>query len=227
GQAELDYTTLSTQLAETLTDVSQTTDPARRLAIVERARKALADWPQSHYGYRKDDVRQMVGMLDEAIADLRVASGVSRFDLTFEAFTEPPPIRERLLPPPTLQESIEQVLTASRAVDSSVERTSLLGSALATLEAGKGTLPSAFVANMREELETKIRAEVQIDRSYRALTESVLAAADARARAADVRGVQRVLARVAFSDKALGGQRPEAVSALVAAVEEKLDAARR
>src|SRR5262245_6160272 len=46
SQAEADYANLSTQLAGTLNEVASTTDPAERLAIVERARKALADWPQ-------------------------------------------------------------------------------------------------------------------------------------------------------------------------------------
>ena len=59
----------------------------------------LADWPQSHFNFKQTDVRQMVAMLDEAIADLRVASGAQRFDLTLSAFAEVPGISEPLLPP--------------------------------------------------------------------------------------------------------------------------------
>ena len=55
----------------------------------------------------------------------------------------------------------------------------------------------------------------------------MLRLANERARAADVRGVQQLFARVKASDDALGGNRPDAVDALVAAVEERLDAARR
>ena len=47
--------------------------PARRLAIVEGARKTLAEWPQTHFNYRVAEVRQMFSMLDETIADLRAA----------------------------------------------------------------------------------------------------------------------------------------------------------
>ena len=57
------------------------TDPAKRLGIVERARRRLADWPPTHYNYKQSDVRQMLGMLDEVIADLRAATGAQRFDL--------------------------------------------------------------------------------------------------------------------------------------------------
>src|SRR5262249_11457028 len=51
--------------------------------------------------------------------------------------------------------------------------------------------------------------------------------ADRRARSADVRGVERLLDQVRLRDEALGAQRPETVTSLIAAVQEKLDAARR
>ena len=46
SQAEIDYTALSNQIAQTLNDVGETTDTSRRLALVEQARKTLADWPR-------------------------------------------------------------------------------------------------------------------------------------------------------------------------------------
>jgi len=51
--------------------------------------------------------------------------------------------------------------------------------------------------------------------------------ANRRARLADVRGLERTLARIQQRDAALGGSRPDAVNALIAAVQDKLDAARR
>ena len=89
-KAEDDYAALSNQVATTLNQVAHTPDPAQRLAIVEEARRTLADWPENHYGYRKAEVRQMLGLLDEAIADLRAARGNGRFDLTLTAFADPP-----------------------------------------------------------------------------------------------------------------------------------------
>ena len=74
-QAEDDYAALSNQVATTLNQVAHTPDPVQRLAIVEEARRTLADWPQNHYGYRQAEVRQMLSLLDEAIADLRAARG--------------------------------------------------------------------------------------------------------------------------------------------------------
>src|SRR5262245_17735515 len=70
-----DYAALSSEITRTLDAVAATPDPAKRLATLERARTGLSDWPQNHYGYRQDEVRQMMSMLDEAIADLRAATG--------------------------------------------------------------------------------------------------------------------------------------------------------
>jgi len=55
----------------------------------------------------------------------------------------------------------------------------------------------------------------------------MLELASLRARAADVRGLQRLLTEVHERDRALGAKRPDAVNALVESVEAKLDAARR
>src|SRR5665213_1970222 len=70
-QAENDYTELSNQVAQTLSEVGKTIDQAQRVALVERARRMLATWPPEHFNYREPDVRQLVTMLDAAIADLR------------------------------------------------------------------------------------------------------------------------------------------------------------
>jgi hypothetical protein len=226
-QAEIDYAALSTNIAGTLNDVAAATDPAERLAIVERARKALSDWPQNHYNYRQADVRQMVAMLDEAIADLRAAAGARRFDLALTAYVDPPTISEPLLPSPTLKESIEQGLLAAKIVDNAAERTSLLATVMAGIDRGRPVLPDEWATATRLEAEMAMRAEQRVDQSYRSLTKTLLAQANRRARLADVRGLERLLRSIPRRDSVLGGRRPEAVSALVAAVAEKLDAARR
>jgi len=226
-QAENDYAALSNQVATTLNEVAHIADPAQRLAVVERARRTLADWPDNHYGYRRAEVLQMLSMLDEAIADLRAARGNGRFDLTLSAFADPPAIVEPLLPPPTTREAIQQVLAAARAVDTAAERTSLLATALATIDRAKDALPADWVAATRADATDAIRLEQRLDRSYQALTARVMASANWRARSADVPGLERLLLSIPRRDAALGAKRPDAVNALVAAVEEKLDAARQ
>jgi hypothetical protein len=226
-KAEDDYAALSNQVATTLNQVAHTPDPVQRLAIVEQARRTLADWPQNHYGYRQAEVLQMLALLDEAIADLRASRGAGRFDLTLSAFADPPTIAEPLLPPPTPKEAIEQVLTAARVVDTAAERTSLLATAVATIDRGKDALPAEWAAVARADATEAMRAERRLDRSYQQLTAQMMASANQRARAADVPGLERLLLSIQRRDAALGARRPDAVSALVAAVEAKLDAARQ
>jgi hypothetical protein len=169
----------------------------------------------------------MLALLDEAIADLRASRGAGRFDLTLAAFADPPTIVEPLLPPPTPREAIEQVLAAARAVDSAAERTSLLATAVATIDRTRDSLPVEWAAATRADASDAIQAELRLDRSYQLLTARTMASADQHARTADVPGLTRLLLSIQRRDAALGARRPEAVTALVAAVEAKLDAARQ
>jgi hypothetical protein len=226
-RAEDDYAALSNQVATTLNQVAHTADPVQRLAIVEEARRTLADWPDNHYGYRKAEVRQMLSLLDEAIADLRAARGNGRFDLALTAFADPPAIVEPLLPPPTLKESVEQVLAAARVVDTPAERSSLLATVVSTIDRARDSLPADWAAATRADASEAMRIEAQLDRSYQQLTTRTMASANYRARRADVPGLERLLLSIQRQNIVLGGKRPDSVSALLAAVESKLDAARQ
>ena len=110
-QAESDYAALSNDVAATLNEVAITAEPAQRLAIVQRARQTLADWPQNHYNYRAAEVRQLLGMLDEAIADLQ-ASTQSRaiFAVVVGVLRSARDRRAAAAAPADAREAIEQVL---------------------------------------------------------------------------------------------------------------------
>lgn len=226
-QAEIDYAELSNQVAQTLNAVIGTTEPTKRLAIVEQARKSLADWPQNHYNYRDNEVRQMLGMLDEAIADLRASTGTGRFDLNLVAYSAPLVQVEVLLPAPTPREAIEQALLAARLAESPVERTALFAAALDGLDREKAAIDAEWASATRTAVNVAIDAELRLDRTYQSLTERMMRLADGRARLADVRGIEQLIIGIRERDTALGAARPDAVNALIAAVEEKLDAARR
>jgi hypothetical protein len=227
-QAETDYAALSNDVASTLNEVATTAAPSQRLTIVQRARQTLAEWPQSHFNYRAAEVRQMLGLLDEAIADLEAARSPGRFALSLSAFTDPPALVEPLLPPPsTPRESIEQVLAAARVVDVSAERTSLLATAVGAIDREREVLPGDWATAVRADLQAEIAKELKLDRSYRSVAERMMLLANRRAAQADVRGIERVVAAIHQWDVALGGKRPDAVNSLLDAVQEKLDAARR
>ena len=227
-QAENDYAALSNDVALTLNEVALTAEPSQRLAIVQRARQTLADWPQSHFNYRAAEVRQLLGMLDEAIADLEASRSPGRFALTLSAFSDPPSIVEPLLPPPaTPRQAIEQVLAAARTVDISTERTSLLATVVAAIDRDKAALPADWAATTRTEASAEITKELRLDRSYQSLATRMMFLANRRAKQADVRGLDRVVRAIHRRDAALGTKRPDAVNALIDAVQAKLDAARQ
>ena len=226
-QAETDYAELSNDVASTLNEVALTAAPSQRLAIVQRARQTLAEWPEKHFNYRAAEVRQMLGLLDEAIADLEASRTPGRFSLNLSAFTDPPAIVEPLLPPPTALEAVQQVLTAARMVDIPAERTSLLATAIGVMEYEKEGLPVEWVAARRAEAQAEIAAELKLDRTYRSLASRMMLLANRRAAQADVMGIERVVAAIHQWDVALGQKRPDAVNSLIDAVQAKLDAARR
>ena len=228
NQADIDYAALSGEIARALNEVTLTSDSAKRLAIAEAARKRLSEWPADHFNYRAAEIRQMLAMLDEAIADLRVSTATpGSFNLSFAAFADPQVIVEPLLPPPTPQEAIESVLRAAGVVDDASERSSLLATALAAVDRDKEALPADWAATTRTEVQTAIRTELRTDRTYRVLSAQIVTLANQRAKLADVRGLERLERYVRQRDAALGGKRPDSVTALVAEIEQKLDAARR
>lgn len=226
-RAETDYAALTADVALTLERVASTESVADRLVLVERARKALSEWPATHFNYKREDVLQMLAVLDEVIADLRAASGASSFDFSLVASnpSAEPPVA--LLPAPTLQEVIQGTLVAANVTTNSVERMSLLTVALNTIDTAPADVSPDWLARTRSATIAQIETETGIDRRYRSLTARLLGAATSRARMADVRGVQRVLKQVDYYDAALGARRPDMVAALVADVEAQLDAARR
>lgn len=225
--AETDYAELTSQVATALAGVSTTTDPATRVAIAEKARNLLADWPRTHYNYRQAEITPMLAMLDEIVAELRALSGAERFDLTFVARTDAPAVQEAMLALPTAKEAIEQVLTAARVSDTAADRLSLMTAALGAIERDAARLSGDWRTETRIAIRTAIASEVEIDRQYQLLTTRILRLAEARAKAADVRGVQRLAGEIADQDRLLGVKRPDAVSGLLAALETHLDSARK
>src|SRR2546421_290112 len=230
-QAENDYADLSNQVAQTLNEVGQTNDPARRLDLVERARRTLVAWPPEHFNYREPDIRQLVAMLDAAIADLRSSDQARQGQFAFNlvALASAPPAYEPLMPAPTLKESIEQVLLAARISESPTERVHLYKSALGSLDRIRldASIPTEFVTAASATVTQAIAAEVRIDRNYQVLTQRMLRLADLRAREGNVRALERLATRVHTNDQLLGFARPDVVGSLLAAIDEKLDAARR
>ena len=196
-------------MTQALNQLTETDDAGRRLAIAENARKMLAAWPQAHYNYRLGEVRQMLSLLDEAIADLRAATGDGRFDLSLTAFTEPPR-GGAAWPPPTPKETIEQVLIAAGLPTLLAERRALLETALACLDRDAAALPSDWLAATRAATRAQFETERRVDRAYQSLAVRIIGLADRRARAADVRSLARLVdgCASAIASSAASGPKP-------------------
>ena len=84
-RGEEDFRALNDDVARVLNEIAVTTDRARAMELASRARAALAAWPLDAPGYRQDDVREIVGLIDEAIAGLRASAGQTSFELSLVA----------------------------------------------------------------------------------------------------------------------------------------------
>ena len=209
-----------------LNEVALATDKNAALDSAEQARKTLADWPASHYGYRQRDVREVVSLLDEAISDLRAAAGRNDFQLALVATPEETRY-EPLLAAPGIAEQINATLRVAQLSSRVADRVSLLQEALVLIAEAGATLSSDDSSRLRHMAEDQIHEETAIDERYAAMSRRLLASAANAAGRARIPDVERVLNQVSREDARLGGRRPEVVQALSTAVQVQLDNARR
>lgn len=224
-RGEMDFARLSDEVARTLNEVALMKDPAERLMRAEQARKALNEWPGAHYGYRAAEVRDILGMLDEVIAEMRTANGLGRFDL---ALVAPPAIRPdlTLLPEPTEAETVEQLMTAASLAETPAARGSLLQSVLGLLDRAADLLPEAWAAMMRVRASDALEEEKRLDTAYAALRTRILAETNRAVARGDVRALERLRKTLLDGDRRLGHKRPGEVAALVSTVDAGLESAR-
>jgi hypothetical protein len=224
-RAEADFAVLTGQVAEALREISLATDPQRKIQIAAQTRRSLVAWPAEHFGYRSRDIREMDTLLEETIAQLRASTGQPQFDLSLVAMIEPPTMP--LLPDPTPEQRIDQLFRAARLADVPAERLGLLRAVIEAIDAGGGQLSRDWAATTREAARATLDAETAIERKYHDLAHTALDRAQSAAAAADVRRVERIMADVRKRDDRLGKKRSDEVAALLAALQDRLDSARR
>jgi hypothetical protein len=225
-RAEADYAALTTEVARVLNTIVVAADARARLNLATEARRTLASWPRTHYGYRASDVQQMLALLDEAISEMRAVAGETAFAVELVATAEPPPTVTPLrnLTP---AESIFQALAVAKMADVPAERISLFRAIVAALERAGNTIPAAWAKSTRKMAAWNIDLDTRIDREYSRFSSVMLKRATAAAARADVRAVESVLDGVRRRDAQFGGKRPDEINALIVGVREQLEAARR
>jgi hypothetical protein len=233
-RGEEDFRLLTAQVAGVLGEIALTTDRRRALEIAEHARRTLADWPRAHYGYRQDEVRDVLGILDGAISTLRGFSGGTAggtpggasFELSLVSTLEPIAV-EPLARMPSAREQIDQILRVVEMTSLATERVALMQLVLAMLHETGGMVPGIDVRAMRRATEARIRREQGIDARYARMARQLGASARESAARGRVADAERVLAEIQKQDGRLGRQRPEVVVALQASVQAHVESARR
>ena len=195
-QAEFDYAALSARMTLALNQLMETEDAARRLAIAENARKMLAAWPQAHYNYRLNEVRQMLSLLDEAIADLRAAAAMGDSISVWR----PLPIRR---PPRAARAAADAERDDRTGIDCGPGRRHRQRAHGASRDgAGQlsiATRPRCRPSGSRRRAPRRGRSSrpsAASDRAYQSLTTRIIGQADRRATRGDVRSLVRLVDRV-------------------------------
>ena len=229
NSAQSDYASLAGEVAAVLNKIVLTKDAKARLTLAVDARKRLASWPKNHYGYRADDVHEMLGMLDEAISDLRLAAGETSFaiDLVADSPQEPRPEPVPMLRAPTPAEAIAQAIAVAKTTDVAADRVSILRTVISAIDNPRTGLPAAWARPTRQWAIHAIGEEVSAGKAYAELNATMLKRASTAAGRADVRAVQGVLDAIVRRDRQLGRKRPDEINALIEQVRAQLDAARR
>jgi hypothetical protein len=224
-RGDADFAAFSSEVAKVLNDVAKIADPASRLKTAERARQKLADWPAGHYSYRIGEVRDALAVLDEVIAQLRVAVGMTSFDLSLSAnapLAEPPPPP---LPPPTDAELVEQFVAAASVAESPVDRIGLLKAVMRLIDRAMAIMPGEWASRMRRVVSGDLDREQKTEQAYNDLRTRTLEEANrlaARGRAADL---EKLRDKVREEDRRLGGQRPGDIAALLDTIDLEATAA--
>jgi hypothetical protein len=224
-RGEEDFLQLTNEVARVLNDIAVSPDRNRALALAQRARDVLNQWPKDHYHYRENEVREILAIIDAAIANLR-GQPAARFDVSLvssgaELSREPLPVT------PTAKTQLAQLLHVADMTPRAADRVALLHTALGVVEENAAGYSTAEAASLGENLRKRIEREGAVDRRYARLSQRLLGEASRAAASARASDVERVLAKVVREDRKLGHERPETVQALRASIEAELENARR
>ena len=222
-RGEEDFRILSNEVAVALNDIALSSNRQQALSLAESVRRTVADWPRTHYGYRQNDVREILSVLDQAISSLRVAAGATSFELSLVAMADSPELEPMATMPNTRQQLDEIFYLAKHS--KGAERVAMLQSGLTLLSEAGAMISDA--STLKREAESQIRAELATDRKYGSLSQKVVAQAKTQAGRANISQIERLITRIPKEDAKLGGQRPEMVQSINTAVQSQLFAARR
>src|SRR5262245_15295490 len=162
-RGEEDFHVLSNQVALALNDVALSSNRQQALALAEKVRRDVAEWPQAHYGYRANDIREIVAVLDEAISSLRASTGsAAAFDLALVATAEAPPL-EPVLAMPTARDQFNSIMHLA-GLSTSSDRVALLQAAMSLVNGSTAIIVGGEASTLKRSVERELRQELATDR---------------------------------------------------------------
>ena len=224
SRGEEDFAVLSNDVAVALNDIALSTNRQAALTVAEGVRRTVAEWPRAHYGYRQNDVREILSVLDQAISTLRASAGATSFELALVATADPPEL-EPVLGMPNTRDQLDAILHLATIAPTGADRVALLQAGLTLLGEAGAMLSDA--PELRRAAERGIREEFAIDRQYSSLSQRIVGQATRLAQRAGISDLERLVTRIPQEDAKLGKKRPEMVQALHGAVQTQLTSARR
>lgn len=222
-RGEEDFRILSNEVALALNDISLSSNRQQALQLAENVRRTVADWPRQHYGYRQNEVREIISVLDSAISTLRAAGGATTFELALVAMADAPEL-EPVAGMPNVRQQVDEIFHVA-SISKGAERVALLQSALGLISEA-GTMLSDAPA-LKRSAEQQIKQELTTDRKYTALSQRMVTQAKNYASRAAISDIERLMTKVPKEDAKLGNQRPEMVQSMNTAMQSQLFAARR
>jgi hypothetical protein len=217
-RGEADYLAMTAEVTQALDHLARVPDPATRLALAEEAKRRLLKWSRDNYSYRASDIRQLAGLFDEVIAELRLAAGAPAISLEFSTAPIVPDL-EPLWPAPDYPETLALILAAVGAADLPEERRGILQAALQALS------DEPRHAGVRAVLARELETETAADAAYATLAADLLARAEKAMQKGDVRGISALEPELATRDEALGYRRGSLVSTLSSQLRAMIDRA--
>jgi hypothetical protein len=225
-RGEDDFRILSNEVALALNDVALSSNREEALALAAKVRRNVAEWPQTHYGYRANDIREIVAVLDEAINSLRASTGSgAAFELALVATAEAPPL-EPVLAMPTPRQQFDSIMHLA-SLTTSTDRVALLQAAMTLVSGSTATIAGNEATGLKRSVEGELRDELATDRRYASLSQRVVSQATEYAARAAIGDIERLVAKIPREDAKLGRKRPEVVQSINGAVQAQLIAARR
>ena len=218
-RGEADYAAVTDEVQRALEHLKGVEDSKKRLDLAEEARRRLIGWSEEHFRYRAGDIRELLTLFDEVIAELRVAAGDTQVSIDLRSGPADPDY-DRIVAAPPLRESIAFALSAARVADVSEERLAVLRSITKLLDR-EGT-----AEDLRLTVSEEMKAELAAEAAYVSLSNDAIKAAEIAMKKGDVAGVTAVRATVLARDRALGERRPQHIAALLTTLENKVEGAR-